>query len=511
MGFFRKLKKLITASTGTKIVTVALVLVLLVGSLAGIVYVSIAKRPEVVVGKAFVKTFISEEGTLEEVFGVNTLRNLLETRGMEFGVKAKVKDIPINAGFETFTIPNATAGVVFRNNPKGESNVDLELKVAGTSLLKGNVYVDATQVQVKLPKLMDSTLAVNYGSETFKEDLEDSYLVDYFGISQNVLDLIPDHSGKQSEESGKNREQENLLLTCLKNNFSEVKLEKAEDTFLIVGTENLKCQLYTMVLAKGDVSGFLYEYSLGIKNYVKEIATGYRLDETEVEYIFQNVDQLINEIRGAISDIPVKIYIYRDRVVKMTMDWEMNWLLEQPVAGGLEWNFAADGNPTENMQLALCLPLHREDTMEDVPQCVDVQYGVITKNTADHYSVTAEATYNEKAVSFSFDYEKTAGEFICQIAYGTTVLELNGVFKQVEKGKKLSFEIEEYKRTQDGLAEEQELEIEVYLQAPETAVSPLDNTPSDVLKMGQEDFAAIGNEMKENLYKRIFGMLGLFP
>ncbi len=510
MGFFHKLKKLITASTGTKIATVAIVLVLLAGSIAGIVYAAVANRPEFVVGKAFVKTFASEEDTAEEVFGINTLLKLLETRGTEWGVEAKVKDIPLDVGFDTFTIPNASVGVVFRDNPEGERNVDLEVKVAGTSLLKGKVYVDATQVQVNLPKLMDSTLAVNYGSETFKEDLKDSYLVDYFGISQNMLDWIPDHSEKQSEEPGKNSEQENLLLTCLKNNFSEVKLEKAKDTLLPVGTENIKCQLYTMMLARGDVSGFLYEYSLGVKNYVKEVAAGYHLDETEVEYIFQNADKVIREIRGAISDVPVKIYIYKGRVVKVTMDWEMNWLLEQPTKGGLEWNFATEGNPTENMQFVLILPLHRDAALKDVPQCVEIHYNVVTENTEDGYTVTVEAVYNGKPVSISFDYNKSEGDFTCQTAYGTTVLELNGVFNQVEKGKKLSFEIEEYKCTQDELIEEQEIEIKVYLQVPETKVFPLDDKPSDILKMEQEDFEAIGNEIKENLYKKVFGMLGLF-
>lgn len=513
MGFFSKLKAVIMKSTATKLATAALAVAVLGGGVAGIVYASVVNSAEAVVGRAFLAAFSQGESSGEEVFGFRALTEALHAQGTELGLEAVVEEIPLDIGFGSVTIPNVGASLVIRTDTAKESNVDLEVKVANTSLLSGKVYADAKQMQLTVPKLLNSTLAVNYGSETFKEDLKNSYLVDYAGIPQETLDKVLEHFPEQSKMLDMEKIQKDLLemlLTSISENFAEVELEKAGKTELSQGDEVWNCKVYTSVVYKGYVSDFLYDYSFAVKNYVKELAAEYGLDETEVEYAFYSIDKVIHEIRGFITDVTVALYIHEERLVKLTAKWGMDWTLAETEEGSLEVTLAKEGNPVENMQMALVLPIHQDANTPEVPRQMELDYGRVTKNTEDIYSSSWEIVCNEKPMSLLFEYEKLDGEFELLAKNDIQSLEVNGVINELEKGRKISLEVDDYTYKDGDYTEEQKLNISLDVKVLEETVTPLDGEPLDVLAMTEADFEKLGDEIMNNVYKLAFSMLGLF-
>lgn len=516
MGFFSKLKAVITKSTATKLATAAIAVVVLGGGVAGIVYANVVNSAEAVVGKAFLTTFSMEESAREEVFGLNALAGAVRQNGSELGLEAVTEEIPLNIGFGSVTIPNAGAKAVVRINTARESNVELEIKAANTSLLSGKIYADEKQLQLTVPKLSKSTLAVNYGRETFKEDLKNSYLVDYAGIPQETLDELLEYLPEDTE-SAESLQAENvqqklleLLVSSLQDNFAETELKKAGKTELVIDGETMECKAYSATIYRGNVSDFLYEYTLAVKNYIKELAAGYDVTALEVDYLFQNPEEAINDIRNAITDVEVFFYVKENRLVQLTADWGMEWTLEDPEEGSFTITFAAIGNPLENMEFTLDLPIHRDDAAPEIPQQVNIDYTLVTENTEDIYAVDCQIVYNEEPLQLSFDYEKLGGEFLVFVKDDVQSLEVNGVINELEKGRKISLEVDDYTYIEGDYTEEQELNISLYVKVLEETVAPLADNPMDALMMTAEDVEALEEEITTNVYKLAFSMLGLF-
>jgi len=96
MGLLKKIKQMVTASTGTKIATAVIAVALLGGSVAGIVYAVAAGNPAAVVGKAVVATFTGKERAGEEVFGFKALAEAMIKNGSELEAEAELEEIPLN-------------------------------------------------------------------------------------------------------------------------------------------------------------------------------------------------------------------------------------------------------------------------------------------------------------------------------------------------------------------------------------------------------------------------------
>ena len=106
-------------------------------------------------------------------------------------------------------------------------------------------------------------------------------------------------------------------IAAAKNNFTDLKLEKAGKEETSVREELLECSKYTMVIPKEQLSGFLYDSTEAFKNYTNELAGEVNLDETEVTYLFLTVDKLVREVQGYITDMTVDIYVSEKRLEKM--------------------------------------------------------------------------------------------------------------------------------------------------------------------------------------------------
>lgn len=512
MGFFSKLKAFVMKSTATKLATAAIAVVLLGGSVAGIVYANVVNSPETVVARAFLNTFTRAESAMEEVFGLMALTENLKTQGTELGVTASVEEVPLNLGIVDLTLPNAGAGFVVRTNTAKESTLDVEVKVANTALLSGNLYFDEAQLQLMVPKLSKTVFAVKHGSETFKEDVKNSYLIEYTGISEEVLDEILDYVPEEKKKPDVQEIQKKLLeifISGLKENFGEIELGKAGKTELTVDEEVLECKAYSTTIFRGNVSDFLYEVTFQTKNYIKELAAEYNITEVEVDYVFQNVDKVVQSVRNSITDVNVTFYVKEDCLVSVQADWGMEFVLGEPEEGYLDVILATNGNPLENMKMNLGLPVHQEESTPETPQRIDMDYERTTVNTEDGYAMDVQVLCNNNPFALSLDYEKLSGEFVIAVKDAAQSLELNGMINELEKGKKISLEAEKYTYTEGDYTEEQDLNISLYVKTLEGTVAPLSEEPVDVLKLIKEDVEALEEEIMGNVYKLAFSLMGL--
>ena len=513
MGFFQNIKQKLTESTGAKIATAVLAVALIGGGVAGIVYAVTASNPEAAVGKAVVATFTGKERAGEEVFGLGALAKAMAEQGSELTVEAELNEVPIDIGITSLNLPNVGAKAVVRSNPDKESNVEVEVKLAGTSLITAKAYGDSKQVQVKVPKLSSATLALNYGSETLKEDIRNSYLVEYAGIPEETLETVLEHLPEKTTQQDNLQSYAKLaeqLIAATKNNFTELKLEKAGKTELTIREELLECRKYTLVIPKAQLSGFLYDATEAVKSYVEELAGEVNLDETEVSYLFLTVDKLVRELRGYLTDMTVEFYISENRLVKLTADWGMEWLLDAPEPGKLVLEFAPEGHPLDNMTLALALPIHQGIDMEDIPERIDLDYTVVTDNTEDAYAAEYKVVCNEIPAKLAITYEKLGGEFELFADAGEISLTLQGVISQLEKGKKVSAEVENYIYTEEDYVEEADIQVSLLAQVLEGTIEPLDEAALDVLQMQEAEFQALEEEIEGNILKMAFSLMGLF-
>ncbi len=510
-GLFIKIKGAIMASTAAK-VTTAVVAVTVIGGGVGITYAAINNTPEAVITKAIATTFTAEESSAEKIFGWQALQKAMKANGAEYGMEVSVNEIPLDFGMGTMTLPNAGMRLSLVTNTEGENYLKADVKAANTVLLSGELFAGKEKMQMAVPKLSDSVLTVNYGSDTFKEDLKNSYLLEYAGISQEMLDEILENLPEKEElptEEEMAKELMEIFLSCVKDNFGEIKFEKAgKKEFDAEGTK-LDCKVYSTVLSRGNVSDFLYEYTLALKEYFKELFVGYGIKEEDVEYLFYSIDQEVRDIRNVITDVQVDVYIHEKRLVHLAVDWGMDWHIN-PEEGSLKVTFAPEGNPMENMNFVLDLPLHQEEDTTEVPKQIDLYYAVTTECTEEDYAVDWQLEYNGTPLQMSFDYEIQEGSFTFTAGDEELSLTVNGAVNELEYGRKVAFDFEEFVYEAGNEKVEQELDVNFYMMVPEVPAAPLTGKELDVLAMTESDMTALEEEITANVYKLVFSMIGLF-
>lgn len=513
MGFFAKLKNAVMKSAATKLATAVVAVAVIGGGTAALVYANVNSSAEAVLGKAVAATFVMQESSAEETFGLRALSAAFKENGTELGVEASIEELPLNLGMGDMTLPNVGARLILRTNTVGESNLDADVTVANTALLSGKLYADKNKVQVTVPKLLKDVPVMYYSSETFNEDVKNCYLVDYLGIPQEtlneILELLPENTEALNKEEVQRKLLE-ILVSCIGDCFAEVDLEKAGKAELTLGDEVVTCKAYSATIFSGYIREFLNNYMLLTKNYIKELAAGYDVTELEVDYAFYEVEKAIQFLRNSISDVDVVFYVHENRLIRMRADWEMEWTLAEPEAGNLEVTFARSGNPMENMRLALTLPIHGDMTASEVPERLELACNVTTENTEDIYSVEWQAVLNEEPLQLSFEYEKLGGDFVLAAENSVQLLTVTGAIGELEKGRKIGLELEDYVYVEGDYIEEQELNLSLYLKVLEETVAPLTGKELDVVKLTEEDVAALEEEARANVYKLVFSMLGLF-
>lgn len=506
------IKNSVLASARKKLAAAVAVLALAGGGTAVLALAGVFTSPEVAVAEAAFALMETKPSALERMFGLGELFSNVEKNGAAFTFEVTLDELLLGQlageffpGLETgsadIVVPDA--GFSLKTHISTEKKLDavLDLQVAGTPLLSANAYADQEQLQVAVPKLLEPVLVAGYGSDTFREQVRNSYLVEYMGISQEALEELFRFLPGETEEPDREEVQQNLLellITCAGDNFSEVKLEKAGKSEVCTDGKMLECKVYSGEIYRGEMSSFLFEYTRMVKNYVKELAAGSGVKELEVEYLFYGLEQTVDQIRDSLTDVTVTFYVCNKRLVRMEAAWGMKQKPEMMEAGSLSIQFAAEGNPFETMDVSLVLPFPAGDkTQAALPEKIVFDYTVVTRNTEDYLEREWRLVYNDVPLEITFSYEKLDGELEWRTVFLDKSIEITGIIDRLEKGRKVSIELEKVSVINGDFWKVSGLEAEISLQVLEEGMrpEPLEGRQVDVFALTEKKAGSLVREV----------------
>lgn len=518
MGFFAKIKAIITASTVSKIVTAAIVAAVVGAGTVGLSYAGVFTGAETALGMAVMNTFTGQSSTVEEVFGIKTLAEAALLQGTECSAAVSVDELSLDElGLSGMTLPKTGIRLVTKSTPAEEVNAVLDVTMANTAVISGNIYADKNRLQVNIPKLFEQVLTLNYGNADIEAQMKASYAADYLGFTDEQIEELVEVLPKQTETASE-EELRKAILDILVSNYelklAETELEKGGKEELQENGQTRKCKVYVVEMEGQDLGEFIDLTHYEIQNYLMESAEKYNLTPEQVEEVFGMtgawVSQLKNWMRGPVL---VKCYVFEKRVIKFSVDWTMETVTEAgpgTAPGTLTVNFAPEGNPMENMTLELHTPLHQDITVTNVPQQLDVVYRAATENSEERYGVTYYAEYNSMPATAAFEYEKLNGDYTLEVTVKEHSVALQGVVDRLENGSSIGFTVDTFRYEGEENLVEQELEVDFFVKLLDTEVAPLTGTARDVLVMTEADFKQLENEISQNITWMLFSLMGLF-
>lgn len=518
MGILTKIKSTVMISSSTKIASTAIAVAVLLGGMVGITYPAAFSSAESIVMRAAVETFTGQTSSVEEIFGTEEMTAAFQKQGAELSVETSVEKLPLgDLGLGNMTLSNVGFQLVAGITPQQEVSAVASVKVANTTLLSGNVYWNKNQLQFNVPKLFQSVLTLHYNDPAIEEKIKASYAAEYLGLTENSIEKFAEYLPKQIEPVSREEFRKKLLeilVTAYRSELNGTELTKAGKEELHGKDTVWECNVYAAELDAQRAGRFLDVSLTLVKDYIKEISGGYNITEQQVEEAFEDAFPWIYKIKENLRDtVAVKLYIYGNRIVKVTANWTMNVVKEEKQTtepGSLVIEFSQEGNPAENMFLSVHTPIHQDAATKNVPQRLDLTYQVSTENTEADFSVNYNVKYNNTPQAFSFVYKKAGGDFTVKVTRQEQSFTLTGVVEKLTKGKKIGLLLDTCRTAEGIYVEEQKLNATVSFTVLKPSVAPLAGNQQDVLAMTEKEFGALEKEIKKNVTKLLFSMMGLF-
>lgn len=177
MGFFAKVKNMISNSLAAKVAAGVATLVLLGGGTVGLAYAGGLTGAKTAVGVALINTFVTDAKELFTDVKEQGGELLVEVSGEELSLDA----LGIGGGM---SFPDTKIRLLARSNPEQEVNATADFLVSDNVLLSANAYVNKEMWQVTVPKLFSTVLtAKHYAEDTVKDFVSD-------GISNGMMENL---------------------------------------------------------------------------------------------------------------------------------------------------------------------------------------------------------------------------------------------------------------------------------------------------------------------------------
>lgn len=495
MGFFTKVKNLIMASTGAKIVAGAVVAVVLGGT--GLVFANTVGSPENVLGAAVAKTFTKDIPAYEEVFGLTDLSEAMEDKGADISMDVTVKDIPLGSlGLGDVSLPSAGILVEVQQNAEGAASGTVTVKVADTPLASINSYADEKQLQVSVPDLFESVISFTYGDENLKEKMKASYLMDLLELADEDVEMLADSiSGNTEAITEEEIEQEllKILTECYTAHLADTEVEKLDKEEVSVGEEELKCKAFEIRMDAQNVNAFIKDFTTRIVLYLQEIAI--RNIESLVEEDYAALEEELAEFEPALQgEVVIKCLVAKGRLV----DTIVNLTAATGEPCSLEVKLAPEGYAFGNMYCAL-----------QAPDDVFVEMEIKTENTKEKYITEWKMSAEEEPISMAFSYDKATGDFALASSLDGMSVEIAGIINELEKGSVIDATVETLCYSDGTTTMSQGVDASFRAAATEVEVLPLSGTQTDLLSMTEEDLMALSEEISGNITGMVFKLFGL--
>lgn len=507
-----KIKGAVMATTATKVATVAIAAVAVVGGTVVVTQADVFASPESKVENALQSLSEKETGAFEELFGWEAFFEDISEKGLDAEFNITFEDIPVDE--LGISIPNIGVGLNCRFDAKASrTEVVAGAKVADTTLLSANIYVDEDKAVASVPELFSGAIGANYADSDFVEQLKNSELVAMLGEEfAAVLEAVPDTFGEvkdSAETAALVKDYLDALDESKDELLSKMEAEKTGEATVLVNGEEVKCKEYKATFGPEDVEAFLTvlidETVAFYDAYMEENAENMDpalLEELEArkssEEMLAELEALKEELKGKIGETVLLVYLNGKRLVMA----DLTFVLDGAKVN-LNVLFGMEGNRYDNMHLTLDMTKY-EETM----QLFALTHS--TENTDDAFSsewlVSVEG---EETVKLVFNYEKLAGDFLFAVILPDEEVEaaVEGVLTIPKKGKEFVFELDDISITQYGEKVSLGFKTEVSLKVFEGEIAAPEEIRWDVVSMSALEWERLVTEITGNIYSMVMKLM----
>lgn len=534
---FAKAKAAVMATTATKVITATVVVAAAAGGTVGIVQADVFTSPEAIVEEAVLAMNETEPGAYEEVFGFTELFQAMKEKGMEAAVKMNIEELDgSELGLGDVTIPNVGFDLRYRGDFANKLHDALvDLKLANTSIISANVYVDAKEVQVAVPKLFEAVLSVDYSDSEFLNKLKESYLIEMAGIAPEDIEAIAESPLADMDFAAimaAATEFQNKIMAMQADSFEELDYKKAgkEDVTSMEG-EEITCKVYTADIPKEYIEEKLDLVMAELMIYMRTVMDSFDfesmgIDTAEYEEMFTEMetemDAAFDELFSNMENIKVTYYLYKKHIVKQQVTWTLGAgetesaegeaaepaegeadTTETAEVGMLEIIYPVEGSMYDNLEFTMILPIEGEETQK-------MHYVISTENTEEVYAIEYNATIEDENVVMAFTYEKVGGDYVALMSAEGVSIEIEGAIGELELGKSFGVELDSIRVTEGDFSEEVEIGLSVYVKVLDSVIEPLAEETKDVLTMTANDWNGLAMEIMMKIYSMVGEFEALF-
>lgn len=520
MGFFAnigavllKIKGAVMATTATKVATVAVATVIVIGGTAAAVQTEVFASPEKKVEHALESLTENEEGAFGALLGIRDFFGKVARKGMDAGLEVKLQDVPMDAlGLSGISIPNIGMEFAYRFDAKKEqSEMVAGAKVANTTLLSATVYTDKEKLMASVPQLFEGYIGANYADSEFLEQLKNSELATMLGEEFTAALETFSESMQNPENQKETLEQIADYLVTLKKSkkelFAAMEAEADGEAKVLVNGETVACKVYKATFGPAEVEAFvnvLIDETVALfDSYMQENSesTGAEAVEernAQMDAMLQELEAFQEELKGEITETALEIYLKGKRLVMADLTVKLK---ENSV--NLNVLFGTEGNRYDNMHLSV-------DVTEDGATACIFELVHETKDTEELFSSEWNVLVEEEEVfGCVFQYEKTEGDFSIRVLLPMEEFELalEGVLTIPDKGKELAFELNDIRFTEYGETVSLGLQTEVCLKVFDGEITEPEEMKWNVATMGATEWNDITSEVTSNVYSLVMKLL----
>lgn len=323
------------SATKVAIALVAVAAVLIIAIVA-IAFSGLFGNKKTEIAKAMKATFSESGDYLKEVWMTEQYEGMFKDK--EYSVEAEF-ELPEGIGFE-----------MEMDATEEESDLWMDISMAGSSFVELEGYFTETQLFVALPELFDYVFFMDL--ETIEDDIW--VMVDNGMIDEESAELLVESLDTEAAEELSEEASEQLLKdikAAWDKFYKEIEAEKIDSKKIKVNGEKEECKGYALIFT-AEQTATLFEEVVAAYTENEEVMD---IMETTMEAMDEDIDDALDEIEDFIDEIrdegdeeaQMEFYLHDGKVVQIYMEDHDG---EETV---FEWTFAGGNFPMENMEMKL--------------------------------------------------------------------------------------------------------------------------------------------------------------
>jgi len=342
-------------------IILAIVAVVLIVAIVALAFSGLFGNKKAKVAQAFKNTFEESETYLKKVWKAKDYEGMFESK--ESCIEMDV------------TLPEDVTVEAVLNSTEEETNLFMDLGMAGSDFVEVEAYANETQIFLSLPEHFDYLFYIDL--ETAADDIQvmvDNGLIDSYTADTFVEALEAQGEGVElSEEAVEQLEKD--IKTAWTEMFAAIKVKEIDAEEFTVNDEEVKCDGYTIevtpdILADvAEATADAYLDNEEVMEWLEALQASY--DSEEATEMLDTIKESAEELRDIDEDdiedstFYVNVYVYDEKVARVEVtepgDDDEVWFV---------WAIEGGNYPLENTYFEFAydgdkLEIYRNSSVED--------------------------------------------------------------------------------------------------------------------------------------------------